>query len=574
MTRALVALLALAFLTSCATIAANTQPRVMLENPGEAPDPISGPRPNVDPYTLVQDFLDTADNVAAAKTYLTEEAAATWPAEADITIIQNNVTTRPDLGHSPPDGQDPDVKHITLGTNAIGELKHGGSYYPSVQQREYKIVLRRGADQQWRIAQAPRYLLLTKNRFEAAYRRVNLQFFDPALRVLVPDPRWVAIEPRESLASRVVDLLLAGPSEGLQGAVVSTLEGVERHTNVVQDNDGAIRINLTKLEGKSLDERKRMVAQLVNSLGGITLNKLRILDTGSALIPDRQDWQPDDVPAYDSLATPRAELVGLAVADNRIVSLADGRPIQGPAGAGAYKLQSGAQSLDGSHLAVVEPVAGGVRLRVGPIDQQLQVVTLENATSLTRPTWTPGNTRDESGNEVWTVVNGTLVVRAVRGPDNVWRAHPVDASDLTRGNGHITELRLSRDGVRVAAVVNNEIRVASIVRTEESVGIRASRTLHQGTISSVTSLDWSERTVLVAATKLPALPVVSTAIDGVDYTPYLSTNLSLPVTSITASPSREVIVTDQVDMWKTTQPGKVWLSDPPSAANYRPFYPG
>ncbi|GGS25665.1 LpqB family beta-propeller domain-containing protein [Actinokineospora fastidiosa] len=575
MTRAVLALLVLASLASCATIPADTPPRVMLENPGEAPDRISGPRAGVDPFTLVQDFLDAADNIAAAKTYLTEEAAATWPSHDQPIIVQNNPTYRPEIDRGPsPDGPNPDVLHLTLGTTQIGELKPDGSFYPQVQPREDKLVVRRQADQQWRIAQPPPYQLLTKIRFEAAYRRVNLQFFDPARRVLVPDPRWVANEPSESMEARVVELLLAGPSDGLKDAVVSTLEGVQLHTNVVQDSDGAIRINLTNVEERSPEEHKQMVAQIVNSLSGVTLNKLRILDTGSALIPDRQDWQAADVPTYDGLASPKPELTGLAVDNRRVITLADGRPIEGPAGAGAYNLVSGAQSLDGSHLAVVEHVPGGARLRIGPINRELQEIPLDDATSLTRPTWMPGNSRDESGNEVWTVVNETLVVRAVRAADNRWTVFAVDASDLTRDRGRITELRLSRDGVRLAAVVNGEVKVASIVRSEESVTIRAPRTLQLGTVRSVVGLDWSERTVLVAATHLPSLPVVSMPLDGFDYTPYMSSTLSPPVTSITAAPSRPVIVTDKAGIWSTADPGKVWLSDRAGGPDSRPFYPG
>ncbi|MGX7827788.1 LpqB family beta-propeller domain-containing protein [Actinokineospora sp. 24-640] len=576
MTRLLTALLAVAFLAGCATIPADTQPKVVLDNPGEAP--IRGPKPDTDPFTLVQEFLNNAGNVRAAATYLTEDARKNWPAGDRPVIVENNPTYRPDLGtdRPPPDAGQNNRIAITLSTDVVGRLHTDGTFFPEVQERSDRLILQRQDDGQWRISQPPSDLLLTEANFVAAYRRVNLQFFDPEQRVLVPDPRWVEDQPREGLEGRVMDLLLNGPSAGLRGAVVSPLQDVKLLTNVVRDDDGAILINLANVTDKSPEDRDRMVAQIVNSLSSVTLSVLRLLDNGSALVPERQDWRSGDVGSYDVLATPKSDLVGLAVDNRRVISLRDGKPVEGPVGAGAYDLVSAAQSLDGGHLAAVERTPGAVRLRVGPINEDLPVVKLPTtATSLTRPTWTPGNSIEEPGGEVWTVVDGTLVVRAVRVAGGGWRVLPVDAAELTRDNGRITQLRLSRDGVRLAAVVGGQVQVAVIVRGEEdSVTIRAPRTLQLGTVRSVASVDWSERTVLVVATYLPAMPVVAIPVDGFNVIPYLATILTVPVTAVTAAPSRPVIVTDAAGMWFTGEPGKVWLSQPFGSANALPFYPG
>lgn len=577
MTRLLALLFAALVLAGCANIPAQTQPKVVLDDAVADPAPISGPARDIDQFSLVQAFLDNAGNVAAAKTYLTEEARETWPGDGNPIIVKDDVAYRPEIpAAGVPEDKDPNVEVITLTTREVGSLKSDGSYYPTIdgKPRQDRLVLRRQPDNQWRIAELPSTRLIAQQRFSGSFRRVNLQFFDPAQKVLVPDPRWVADEPRDTLESRVLELLFAGPSEALQGAVVSSLEGVTTHTNIVRDSDGAIRVNLTNVDGKSLEERNRMVAQIVNSLSGVTLNQLRLLDNDSALIPDRQDWRTGDVPTYDVLATPKSDLTGLAVEGRKIISLRDGRPIAGPAGSGAYDLASAAQSLDGGHLAVVERVNGGVRLRIGPINQELFAVTLDRATSLTRPTWTPGSAEGEPGNEVWTVLNETTVLRAVRTAQGGWSVLPVNASDLTRGGGRITELRLSRDGVRVAAVVNGQVQVASIVRTDDSVTIRSPRTLQFGTIRQVVSLDWSERTVLVVATDLPGLAVVSMPVDGYETTPYLTTNLRLPINAVTAAPSRPVVITDQADIWSTDEPGKIFLSAPQGSAASVPFYPG
>ncbi|MFC7617576.1 hypothetical protein ACFQV2_33340 [Actinokineospora soli] len=191
MTRPLLALLALALLAGCATIPPSTQPKVVLDNPGEAAAPISGPSPDLDPFSLVREFLYNAGNIRAARTYLTEQAQQTWPGEELPRIIADSPTYRPELSSAGvPESQDPNTKVITLTTQELGSLKPDGSYFPAVDggEQQDRLILQRQQDNQWRIAQPPPDWLITKSRFEIAFRRVNLQFFDPGQKVLVPDP--------------------------------------------------------------------------------------------------------------------------------------------------------------------------------------------------------------------------------------------------------------------------------------------------------------------------------------------------------------------------------------------------
>ena len=47
---------------------------------------------------------------------------------------------------------------------------------------------------QWRIAVAPSALLLTSDSFQNDYQPTKLYFFDPAGRILVPDPVYVPLQ--------------------------------------------------------------------------------------------------------------------------------------------------------------------------------------------------------------------------------------------------------------------------------------------------------------------------------------------------------------------------------------------
>ncbi|MFC5290999.1 LpqB family beta-propeller domain-containing protein [Actinokineospora guangxiensis] len=577
MTRLFPALLAVVLLAGCATIPANTQPKVMVkEDRQPSGGTVAGPARDLDEFSLVRGFIDNAGNIAAARTYLAPEIRDGWLGTEPPIIIDPNYSTPPVV---PPTGvaetPDVNVKVIQVNATEVGRLRQEGTYYPTVEApaRSYRFVLKRQPDQQWRIAELPSARVITKTRFTTAYRRVDLQFFDPAQKVLVPDPRWVSELTDGGMEVEVVDMLLKGPSQSLAGAVVSALDGVSLHTNVVLDSDNAVRINLTNLGDKGPEERERMVAQIVRSLSAVTFNKLRILDNDSALVPDRQDWRADDLPAYDVLANPKSDLPGLAVEGRKVVSLRDGKPIEGPTGAGSYDLVSAAQSLDGSHLAVVERAPGGVRLRVGPAGEELQAVSLDRARSLTRPTWTPGSEEGEAGNEVWTVLNETTVVRAVRTTSG-WSVLPVNATELVRGGGRVTELRLSRDGVRLAAVVNGQVKVAAIVRTGDSVVVSSPRTLQFDKLRQVVGLDWNERTALVVGTTMAGAAVVSVPLDGFDTTPFQVGNLTLPIKAVAAAPSRPVVVADQVDLWSASSQSSAFLNDPQGSAASVPFYPG
>ncbi|GLZ38473.1 LpqB family beta-propeller domain-containing protein [Actinokineospora sp. NBRC 105648] len=573
MKRLLIALFCAFLAAGCANIPDRTLPKIVVEATEQPQRQIGKPAPGLDPFSLVQGFVNNAGTPDIARTYLTEDIKPNWKGSAEPpTIIKNeSVRTVPQSVQEGRDNANEQV--VVLTATALGRLVGDRSFVPGVQSVTYRVILRR-EDGQWRIAEPPNTMLINQSDFEASYRRVNLEFFDLDQRVLVPDLRYVETEPRQGLSGRVLDLLLAGPSEPLRGAVRSPLDGVTLSTNVVEEAGGAILINLSRLD-KPIEDRQRIAAQLVYSLRDVTSSPLRLRVEGADLVPDHQDWTVGDVGSYDALTTLKPDLFGLAVVDGRLRSLRDGKPVEGPTGAGAYDIVSAAQSLDGTQLAVVQRTPVGMRLRVGRTNAELPEVSLSPTATLTRPTWLVGGASENGPSEVWTVQDGTLVVRVVRTADGKWDDFPVDASEFTQNGGTITQLRLSRDGARVAAVVNGEVKVASVVRTNDAVTISAVRTLQGGVVKDVIGLDWLDRLTLIVATEQTTLPVASMPIDGLTYTRYNTTNLTLPVRAITAAPSRSAIVTDGSGVWFTQEAGKVWqLHQYVQAAGALPFYPG
>jgi hypothetical protein len=579
MARRVAALLAAALVVSlagCANIPDQSTPQAVgdLSIPSAGAPPL--PDAKADPYTLVRNFVGAVDNPDIAKGYLTDAAKPNWQGDAPPTIIAETFSTTPlppQLRKAQGDESGGNDFTVVLTVTKLGRLGPDRAFVPEIGSEEKSVVVhRQNADSPWRI-QTPPTPLITLPKFSSAYQRVSVIFFDPDRRVSVPDLRYIARRPLSGGADRVLRLLLDGPSQTLADAVQTALPPeAEMRFNAVSDSDGSLVVNLTKLGEQSPEQRQLIAAQIVLSLRDVVQTKIKLLADGQPLIRERPEWRPSDIPAYDLPARPSPELPGMFTAPTgKVHSLKDGAPIPGPAGSGEIKVTSAAQSLDGKTLAVVQEVPTGARLRVGGIGPPLRDVDLA-APTLTRPTWALPAAGGTS-NEFWTVQNGVEVVRVVRTGNDSWAPSPVIATDLRGFDGTITDLRLSRDGVRLAAVIGARLVVASVVRTQNSVSIRTPRSVRLGELTTVVSTDWLNQDTLVVATGQPSQPVINVPVDGFDTSPYNSANLNAAITAIAAAPDRPVLVTDSRGIWDATEIRQIWhlSSEIPGA---RPFYPG
>src|SRR5699024_8659600 len=370
-----------------------------------------------------------------------------------------------------------------------------------------------------------------------------------------------------------VDLLLDGPSDALESAVRNPLGGkVALQSNVDTASDGALTVPLSGVGDASKKTKKRMVAQLVNSLREVQTFQVRPLSGGDPLISTRRTWRPSNLPAYSASSSLSSEASGVFVADDRVFSLANGNPVPGTAGAGAYDVISAGVSLGENQLAVVEKTEEGPRLRVGPMDGELARVRM-GGDSMTPPSWLPAASPDSSSQAVWTVVDGDQVVRVQRTSEGSWTPQKVDADALT-DIGDVSQLRLSRDGSRVAAVAGGKLVVAAIVRDTNEVELRAPRVLRQGQLDEVKDVAWATQYRLVAATADPDKPVVRLPVDGLRLDTYDTANLVLPVRAVAAAPSRAVIAADQRGMSTVSSSNSPWRPHQQSRKDALPFYPG
>ncbi|WP_328449221.1 LpqB family beta-propeller domain-containing protein [Amycolatopsis sp. NBC_00438] len=570
MKRVLLALSCLVLLAGCANVPLESQPVVVSgdrQGQGqnvEAPDPPH----DIDPLTLVRDFigatLKPGQNNGAARAYLDDQGRAAWRPSRSLTIIQDTFGTVYDTEPQP----DPNTQVVNVRGIDVGTLDQNSAFVPDYSSALLHVKVRKQPTGQWRIVDPPADLYATESDFSENYTAVPVVFYSESANTFVPDRRYVVAKPQAGLPSRVMDMLVNGPSTSLAGAVKNLLgEPVAIDTNVKSLDDGTLVIPLTGLTGVSDDIRNLIAAQIVLSLQYVTSARIRILADGAALVPNHPDWRQSDLPAYGAALSPSQDLLGLMTVGGRVRSLGDGAPIAGPAGNGGYDVVNAAQSIDGKRLAVVERTGGGVHLRIGDLGRELPQVNVAGST-LSRPTWRPG------ASEVWTVVDQLSVARIVLTPNGQWTPLTVNASDLIQ-QGSVSELRFSRDGARVAAVVGGQLWVASVVGSGgDSVSLREPRHLQPHDLQDVVDVDWLTQDTLVAVTSSVSQPVVRVTVDGQRMDAFNSSNLTTPVHGVTAAPSRPIVVADASGLWTASVLGEVWRPQNHSAKDADPFYPG
>ncbi len=565
--RALLAAVCAAALAGCAAVPASSDLHVVRSMPvGSRLVPPAGPERGVDPFRLVREFIEAtgspANGHAAARAFLSRHAAASWNDRAGLTVIEDAPGAAPQAG--PADG----VRRIRVGGSRLGVLTADGSFMPAAGTFSIPldVVTEHG---EWRITNPPSGVLVEATALQRNYRQVRVCFVDPNRGTLVPDLRWVPAQPASTLPGRVLDMLLAGPSARLAGAVRSAIpEGTRPRSNVLVSRSGRTVINLSGLDALTEQQRRLVVAQIVGSLDGLVPAPLRLLADGEPLVPGQAEWRSADIASYAAPAGPRPDVSGQVVVGGRLRGL-NGAPAPGPAGTGQLTVLSAARSNPGGELlaAVVAGPDGRQQLRVGPTGGDLVAVPLD-AVTMTRPTWRP------SGTEVWTAINGRTVVGVALSGAGPPLTYPVDATELAQ-LGPITQLRLSRDGARVAAVVGGRLVVAAVVPELGAVSLRHPQVLREGSLPPTASVDWARPELLVVASAGPSPQVSSVSVDGLTVRQLSSTNLTGPLTDIAAAPGREVLVADATGLWVYSDTQEVWEPllggiGPDSA----PLYPG
>jgi hypothetical protein len=473
---------------SCASLpttgSAQVVRRVVDQSVAAAPQ---GPDPGQQPEQIVREFIhassmtefDTAgESFVVARQFLTSQAESAWGADASSTRI---VVLADDFA-AIPDPDDPAA--VTITGRQIGVVQPDRSFRP-IDSVPYRATIHLDrSDDQWRIANPPDNVLITKSDFSTALRPRTVYFLDSTGRVVVPDLRYIPNSPTASLSvNRLMDLLLRGPSEQLAGAARTQLgPGAELQSNVRIDSAGVAHVDLEGVDVSTPPARLALAAQIVWTLDPdvpqieISVNGLPLT---VAAAPEAEPGPvtsapppgaPTDVFSLSSgtLANFDPDLVpgsAQAVSDayyldgGVVLRQSDSTPMWGSVGTGSVDVESAALSAaSGALAAVASDDDGGAQLLVGkPFDHQ-PVVTALKADTLTKPSFT------RWGYAAWTVQNGATQPEvyqvSVASGTPTWSR--VAAPELAK-LGPVTALELSPDGVRVAVVADGRLYLGVVV---------------------------------------------------------------------------------------------------------------
>jgi Lipoprotein LpqB beta-propeller domain/Sporulation and spore germination len=526
--QALLAAVALLAVSSCMSVP-DSGPVLAGPAVGSDDEPVlryvpDGPRRGADPVEVINGYLDAMRaypaNPGIVRQFLTERAGETWNPGSGTRIL----TTRPELEQR---GQGA----VLAETGLVATLTERGAWSRPEQSQLRQVFRLRRERGQWRITNPADGLLLPEYDFERYYRAFSLYFFDPARRVLVPDP--VYLPQGDQTASLLLRGLVRGPTEWLRGAVSSVVPATPPADLAVPvSDDGVAQVQLgSSARGLGAAERDLLAAQLAWTLRQVPdIDALRVTVNGAPLLLDGEstvtavdvgaDYDPADSAASQALFALRDDRVVTVDAFQGLSDRLPGRFGSGEVPVSAFAVERSAQTV----AAVTED---GSTVEVAPIGAEESQEWFTRGRSLLGVQWD---------------IHGLLwaVDRTPTGPSvQVLRDRRAARVQLREGPPRdIRAFALSRDGLRLAVVdgqgEQSRLMVGRVRRNPDAalevsvdhwheVGGRAS------TLRDFVDVAWGSPTQLtVVAEEIPGSPqTFAVSVDGSAVEPAALVDLDL-----------------------------------------------
>ncbi len=530
----------IAWAPGCAGVPDSSPPQAIGTVERPTPKRLPEPNPAMNPDQLLREFLkataDPADRHLAARQFLTESASKDWDDQGSALLIDKVTFTETRSG---------DAVSVSMQAEILGSLSDIGVFETGEGELPDPgpIELVQTPDG-WRINRLPNGVFLDWQKFQSSYKRYTLYFVDPTGKTVVPDPRYVAVSDPELLATELVNKLIAGPRPEMDKAVRNLLGPPLKMRGPVTRADGGktgvgrgyggARIDLENLTITDPASRLLLAAQLVWTLARSDIKGPYLINADGAPLDDRfvDGWKTTDVAATDPGAVDGAPAGVHALIGGSVAALDGQSAVKVPGSFGTMTDQRAASfSRSGRDIAsVAGSRAAGDSLWIGPNGGQALRAT--DGRTLSRPSWA----LDDA---VWVVVDGNSVVRVIREEASGQPALiPVDSAAVTsRFPGTIGELQVSRDGTRVAMVIDGEVVLAGVEQTPGGeFALTYPRRIGFGMGDSVVSLSWRTGDDMVVTRRDPAHPVSYVNLDGVN-SDGPSNNLVMPVSAVAANPS-------------------------------------
>ncbi len=452
-------------------------------NSGVHVDPLP-PANGASQLLVVEGFLHAMGvyqpNYNVARQYLTQLASDGWHPESGVEVYTES--------DQPVESE----QGVALSYVQVGTVDASGIYQPDNTNKRYIFTLEKDPAGQWRIANPPPGLLVSRYMFTTNFSAVNLHFLASGGDVVVPDPRFFASGDRAPAA--VVRAQLQGPSAWLAPVVQPVKTADISVGDVTVDADGLVDVKLgAGAERLSADQRQALLAELAFTMTG--LGPITSVQVSSGGQPWKSEFGQTEVdPETFARLSPEhssALRVLFTIRDQKLQRMRD------PARwddfiAVETTLEAPEQFAVRSDLAEVTAVSqSGTQLQSAPIGSG-KARPLRSGKGLLRPDYARNG-------ELWSLADSGLdSLRVFR--DN----SPVKVDVRAMPSGQVVAAKLSPDGLRIAVArkqgSRTEVGLAVVVRKDTGISLDGWRVLdasmNTGTPGRVLDLGWHSPTEL------------------------------------------------------------------------------
>jgi hypothetical protein len=289
MMKKFLAVLMLASLTGCATLPVAGPVRIGpdLAPPSDANSFYYSPATPFDGASeteILSGFLAAGtapqNDYAIAREYLSESIRATWNPNQELLIQRSTPTvTLTDSGTA--------FVEVEVSAKVDANGRYETLPPGSTRTLEYGFTEQAG---QIRLSSAPDVTIVIRPVFDVVFRSYSVYFLDQSKTALVPELRWFPANP--ATGTKLVNALLAGPSDWLMPAVVSAIPTgtvLSLDAVTVQQEVALVDLSARALVA-SLSDRSLMKAQLVATLSQLpTITRVAVsIESSAQDIPDTQ----------------------------------------------------------------------------------------------------------------------------------------------------------------------------------------------------------------------------------------------------------------------------------------------
>jgi hypothetical protein len=426
---------------------------------------------------------------------------------------------------------------------------------------DFRLVREHG---EWRIANPPPGLLLTPSELGRSLNQQFVYFLNRDLSVVVPDTVFLsASDP--GLPTALMRVLLRGPTSWLVSAVRTAIPaGTTLRGPVTVDDRGTATVDLSQ---EVLDttgaQREQLSAQIVWTLSGVpSITRVRLLAGGNPLnVPTVAEPQSRDAwPTFDPGALPPGSF-GFYRNGSRVVS-ATGSRAPGWLDRHPTALADVAISPDLSFYAGLGPAGSGTTVYAGSIVADARPVFRASA-PCTPPSW-------DEADDLWTVqLSPTPQVLLIRLGQPVVRVPAPELNGLA-----VRELRVSRDGTRVAVVASSgrgvELLVGRVSITGDgALRLDGFRSPSPGLLD-VGDATWADANTVLVLARAPGHQRIPwlVDVDGVKPAPVTTSGLT-SYTAAAGAPGQPTLVASGREIYQAKS--GLWT---PVGAGEDPGYPG